>query len=153
MTNQTAVSIVIPAYNEENAVADVLSELVRTMQDSGLTYEIILVDDGSQDATAQRAAEVEGVKIVRHKCNKGYGAALKTGIRKAAYDWICITDADGTYPNEQIPHLTNVAVDQDHDMVVGARTGSQVVIPLMRRPAKWAIRQLCSFVAGQKIPD
>jgi glycosyltransferase involved in cell wall biosynthesis len=85
--------------------------------------------------------------------NRGYGAALKTGIRHAKGDWVCITDADGTYPNERIPELVERVITGDFDMVVGARTGENVAIPLRRRPAKWVIGKLANFVAGEPIPD
>ena len=153
MTNQPGLSIVIPAYNEELGIGTVLEQLQQTMVDSGLAYELIVVDDGSQDATAEVARQHPGVTVLQHKGNRGYGAALKTGIRHAHYDLICITDADGTYPNERIPDLVARLTEDGYDMVVGARVGENVVIPLIRRPAKWAIRRLASFVAGEPIPD
>lgn len=67
--------------------------------------------------------------LLQHRHNRGYGAALKTGIRHARYDLICITDADGTYPNERIPELVAQLAGQEYDMVVGARTGENVAIP------------------------
>ena len=148
-----SVTIVIPAYNEENGIGPVLAELVETMQQSGLPYEILVVDDGSADATAVVIEKQSGVTLIRHRQNKGYGAALKTGIRHAQYDLICITDADGTYPNDRIPELTQRLLDNDLDMVVGARIGENAKIPLIRRPAKWFLRQLATAVASEKIPD
>lgn len=147
------VSIVLPAYNEEQAIGPVLEELLKVMDDSGLSYEVIVVDDGSQDATAEVAKRYEGVTVLRHRGNRGYGAALKTGIRHARYDLICITDADGTYPNERIPDLVTRLTQDRHDMVVGARVGEHVAIPLVRQPAKWAIGLLANYVAGEPIPD
>jgi glycosyltransferase involved in cell wall biosynthesis len=78
---------------------------------------------------------------------------LKTGIRNARFDLICITDADGTYPNERIPELVHALTANKRDMVVGSRTGKNVSIPLIRKPAKWAINRLANFVAGETIPD
>lgn len=149
----TEVTIVIPAYNEEGAIAEVLAHLVQVMDASGLVHEIIVVDDGSDDRTAELAQEVTCVKVIEHPRNRGYGAALKTGIRHAQHPFICITDADGTYPNERIPELVGRLVKERYDMVVGARVGQNVNIPLLRRPAKWGIRQLGNYVAGQRIPD
>lgn len=127
------------------------------MDGSGLTYEVVVVNDGSRDDTAgvtgRVAAEHERLTLLQHRHNRGYGAALKTGIRHARYDLICITDADGTYPNERIPELVAQLAGQEYDMVVGARTGENVAIPLVRRPAKWAIGRLANYVAGEKIPD
>ena len=147
------VSIVVPAYNEQRAIGPVLEQLLEMMDDSGSPYEVIVVDDGSQDATAEVAERYDGVSVLCHKGNRGYGAALKTGIRHARYDLICITDADGTYPNERIPDLVPRLTEAGIDMVVGARVGENVAIPLIRRPAKWAIGRLANFVAGEPIPD
>jgi glycosyltransferase involved in cell wall biosynthesis len=145
-------SIVVPAYNEGDAIGPVLAELRETMDDSGFVYEVLVVDDGSTDNTAD-VAEAAGARLVRHSENRGYGAALKTGIRRAAYPLIGITDADGTYPNQRLPELTRLAVDGRYDMVVGARTGENVNIPLIRRPAKWALTRLANYLARATIPD
>lgn len=147
---QTAVSIVIPAYNEEGAVAAQISSIQESMWSHGLRHEIIVVDDGSEDATAQKAIEA-GVRVLRKPQNQGYGAAIKTGILAAAYDTIVIIDADGTYPPDQIPDL--VSKLETADMVVGARTGTDVHIPWVRRPAKWILGLLANRVSGQSIPD
>jgi len=151
MSNNPTVSIVIPAYNEEQGLTDVVQSL-RTLA-LATEFEIIVVDDGSQDGTAARVEQFDDVKLIRHPLNRGYGAALKTGIRKAAGDYIIITDADGTYPNARIPELVEHLMQTEHDMVVAARVGKSVAIPLIRRPAKWFIRQLASYVAGMSIPD
>jgi glycosyltransferase involved in cell wall biosynthesis len=90
-------------------------------------------------------------QLVSHELNKGYGAALKSGIRKSKYDIIAITDADGTYPIDEIPKLYEQM--KDCDMVVGARTGKKVKIPLMRRPAKWFLARLANYLAEYRIPD
>src|SRR5262249_22502084 len=113
-------------------------------------HEIIVVDDGSKDKT-RRAAEEAGAVVLRHPRNRGYGASLKTGITVAAYDVICITDADGTYPVERIPEL--LAELRTADMVVGARTGARVAIPLIRKPAKWVLNRLANYITSTKIPD
>ncbi|MCB0208600.1 MAG: glycosyltransferase family 2 protein [Anaerolineae bacterium] len=151
-TNRPGVSIIIPAFNEQNGINGVLTQLHHTMMNFGETYEIIVVDDGSVDETA---AQVDPKKnrLLRHSTNRGYGAALKTGIRHAAYNIIAMTDADGTYPNDCIPDLLQILRQGECDMVVAARTGEQVFIPWLRRPAKWAITRLAEFVAGQSIPD
>lgn len=146
----TGLSVVIPAYNEENAIGDVVQHLDHVLSGAGIEHELLIVDDGSTDNTT-RAAEAEGATVLRHSCNRGYGAALKTGILAAKYDTICITDADGTYPAERIPDL--LAELTTADMVVGARTGSSVAIPLVRRPAKWVLNKLANYVTQTKIPD
>ena len=147
-----AISIVVPAYNEEQGVGPVVTTLQRELAATGWQHEIIVVDDGSTDATAAQA-EAAGVCVLRHAANRGYGMALKTGIRHARYDLICITDADGTYPTERIPELVGRLAANGWDMVVGARTGKDVAIPLVRRPAKWAVGRLATMVVGESIPD
>lgn len=147
-----SVSIVIPAFNEENGIGPVLDQLCDQMRETTLTVEIIVVDDGSADGTARIAESKSNVRVIRHALNKGYGASLKTGIRAASHEIICITDADGTYPNDRIPELVNL-LEEGYDMIVGARTGANVAIPLIRRPAKKAIGTLANAVAGERIPD
>jgi glycosyltransferase involved in cell wall biosynthesis len=147
---EQAVTVVIPAYNEAHHVAEQICAVRDTMQRSGWRFEIIVVDDGSADRTAFEA-DSTGVRVLRRLKNRGYGAALKLGIQHARYDWILITDADGTYPVESFPAL--LAVAGRNSMVVGARLGKSVHIPLVRRPAKWFLRRLASYLAGQRLPD
>ncbi|MCW5976882.1 MAG: glycosyltransferase family 2 protein [Bryobacteraceae bacterium] len=147
---EQALSVVIPAYSEEGAIARVVAE-VRGMLDShGIRGEIVVVDDGSKDRTAQ-AAFSAGARVIRHRSNRGYGAALKTGISAARHDVVAIIDADGTYPASAIPAM--LAELKNADMVVGARIGKNVKIPLVRRPAKWALKHLANYVTASSIPD
>ena len=144
--NPPSVSVVVPAYNEEGGI----EEVVRQIQALPGPLELIVVDDGSNDETAARA-ERAGARVIRHRFNRGYGAALKTGIR-ASEGWaVVITDADGTYPNERIPDL--IALLEENDMVVGARTGARVAIPWVRRPAKWFLNRLADYLSEARIPD
>jgi len=145
-TPKPAVTIVVPAYNEVNGIQGVLEEL--RAQDP--TWEVLVVDDGSTDGTAE-IVQKSGFRVLRHEVNRGYGASLKTGIRAAAADRIVITDADGTYPNERISEIVS-HLDR-YDMVVGARIGDKVHIPLIRRPAKWALNRLADYLSGTHIPD
>ncbi len=147
-----AVSVIIPAYNEEESLREVIRGVRNTLSQLTNRFEILVVDDGSTDATADRA-QATGARLLQHDANRGYGAALKTGIRHARESWICIADADGTYPTERIPELLGQAVKEECDMVVGARTGRDVAIPTIRRPGKWIIGKLANLVAGAKIPD
>jgi glycosyltransferase involved in cell wall biosynthesis len=155
MTNSDlSVSVIIPAFNEELGIRSVLTDLVAALADNRLlAYEVLVVDDGSEDNTAAVAAEFSDVRVIVHQTNQGYGASLKSGIRQAQYEVLAITDADNTYPNAEIPILVQQLVDGSFDMVVGARIGDQVSIPLIRRPAKWIVRQLAIMVAEQPIPD
>jgi glycosyltransferase involved in cell wall biosynthesis len=144
------VSIVIPAFNEEQGVGHVIGELRDVLAVNGIASEIIVVDDGSTDKTAVVAAAA-GARVFRHRSNRGYGAALKSGIAGASNDSIVITDADGTYPCEYIPQM--LALLERADMVVGARIGSKVSIPLVRRPAKWVLNRLANYMTRADIPD
>lgn len=141
-------SVVIPAFNEERGIVPTLRELREQL--AGLDYEIVVVDDGSRDRTAE-LARAEGVAVYQQPLNRGYGASLKAGIRRAKHDVLVITDADGTYPAAAIPAL--VAGCETYEMVVGARVGANVAIPLVRRPAKWVLGKLASYLAGRPIPD
>lgn len=144
-----SVSLIIPAYNEEKAIGKILDDL-KSLNDK---YEIIVVDDGSEDDTAKIVKTYSNVKLISHEINSGYGATLKTGIKHAAGDVIIITDADGTYPNERIPELIQIFEEGNYDMVVGARIGDNVKIPTIRKPAKWFINKLANYLSGSKIPD
>jgi glycosyltransferase involved in cell wall biosynthesis len=146
----TAVSIVIPAYNEEAAIRPQIEAIQAVMDRGARPYELIVVDDGSTDGTAD-AARRAGVRLLRLPENRGYGAALKAGIAAAQHECVVITDADGTYPPEAIPPM--LALAADYDMVVGARVGRGLHIPWARRPAKWFLGQVASALVGQRIPD
>lgn len=147
------ISIVVPAYNEEKAIAAVLSEINRVMDAKSMAFEIIVVDDASTDGTADIVSKLDFIRLASHTQNAGYGAALKTGIGIAMYDIICITDADGTYPNGLIPDFISLMVTNQYDMVVGARVGDNCCIPLQRRFPKWVLTKLSSYLAGIAIPD
>ncbi len=144
------VTIVIPAHNEEQGIEEGIGAVERALCSSGWEYEIIVVDDGSSDATGERAGQ-HGVNVLRLESNRGYGSALKTGIARAKFDWVVIIDADGTYPGAEIPRMLERVPASD--MVVGARIGRNVQDPRIRRPAKWILRKLAGFLAGQEIPD
>jgi glycosyltransferase involved in cell wall biosynthesis len=145
-----AVSVIIPAFNEERGVGPVIQELKNVFQKSGVCVEILVVDDGSTDDTAAVAAAA-GARVVRHRSNRGYGAALKTGITLATHDIIAITDADGTYPSDVLPAMLKELGYAD--MVVGARIGRSVHVPWIRRPAKWMLKKLANYVTNAHIPD
>lgn len=143
-------SVLIPCYNEARSIAGTIAQVRETVGALDCAFEILVIDDGSKDGTAEIAREA-GVRVIAKAANEGYGAALKTGLRQARFGWIAITDADGTYPIADIARLA--ASTGDHDMVVGARTGDEVHIPTLRRPAKWAINQLANYLSGFQIPD
>ena len=137
--------VVMPAYNAAET-------LRRTFDDipTGYVDDIILVDDNSTDDTVAISRSL-GIHTIVHTENRGYGAALKTGITASKHDTVVILDGDGTYPAEAIPKLLEKA--HEYDMVVGARTDGKVHIPFVRKPAKWFLTKLAVYLAGQSIPD
>ena len=148
------VTIVVPVFNEERGVAGVIERLSGIQLD--VPVELLAVDDGSRDGTAavlrELAERFPRLRVVTHLRNCGYGAALKTGFANASHAVVVITDADGTYPEEKIAELVR-CIDDGAEMAVGARLGAGAEIPLVRRPAKWVLRKLASFLAGTEIPD
>ncbi|MBK7642262.1 MAG: glycosyltransferase family 2 protein [Planctomycetes bacterium] len=148
------VTIVVPAFNEEDGIEGVVSRLDALALEVPL--EILVVDDGSTDGTAAVLERLKSrfpkLRVEKHLANRGYGAALKTGFARASHDVVVITDGDGTYPEDMIGKLL-ARIDDGADMAVGSRTGAEVNIPLVRRPAKAFLRRLASFLAGTPIPD
>jgi len=142
-----SVSIVIPAYNEEEAIGPILESL-KTLQ---LDAEVIVVDDGSKDKTAEIALR-HGARVVSHAINCGYGRSVKDGVRAAMTDIIIVTDADGTYPIDQIPVLLK-RFNQGLDMVVGARKGAAYRGSFFKMIARFCLQSLVEFATGRTIPD
>jgi glycosyltransferase involved in cell wall biosynthesis len=152
--NEPKVSLVVPCFNEEGGVRNTLTQLRESLR--GLNdYELIVVDDGSTDATgrilADEASADASLRVLAHRSNQGYGAALKTGIRAAKGDVIVITDADGTYPNHRIPDLLEAV--EEFDMVVGARRGDDVEYPFIRKVPKVFMNAYAMWITRQDIPD
>jgi glycosyltransferase involved in cell wall biosynthesis len=145
------ISVVIPVFNEENGVLDVLNNLKNVLDSNGIIHEIIVVNDGSQDNSRTILEKIDFIKLINHPYNKGYGAALKTGIKNSKFDYICIIDADETYPVDSLPELYKYI--EEYDMVVGARTGDKVDIPLQKKWAKYFITKLANYLVGTQIPD
>lgn len=149
-------SLVVPCYNEQEGIKHTIKSL-RLFLGKVETYELLVVNDGSKDFTAQILAELtqedSHLRVIHHRHNKGYGAALKTGIRFAKSELIVITDADGTYPNERIPNLVELAHERSADMIVGARTTKDVKYPLIRRVPKFFLIACASWLVGEYIPD
>ena len=149
------ISIVVPVFNEERGLKKAAGQMNELLKRANSESEVIFVDDGSTDGSfgILESFNNHHFRIIRHEVNKGYGAALKTGIKNAKYEHIVITDADCTYPTEKIPELVEVYENGGYDMVVGARKGKNVRIPLIRKPAKWLLKHLAEYLVGQKIPD
>lgn len=139
------ISVVIPAYNEEKGISNVIASLTKL----SIVGEIIIVDDGSTDSTGKIAIE-SGARVISHEKNCGYGASLKTGIINSTHDIVAFIDADGQHNPEDLVTMSKYIAD--HDMVSGARqSGSHS--PLWRKPGKMFIKLLADYLAGYKIPD
>lgn len=153
-------SVIIPAYNEEQGIADVLSRTVHacsamiTEVKGFRGYEIIVVNDGSRDATGKIVASFPGVRLIEHPRNRGYGAALKTGFAASKGDYIGFLDADGTYPPERLSELLQAAVTVDADLVIGSRVaGNLSGMPVLRRVGNTAFALLLSWIVERRVTD
>jgi glycosyltransferase involved in cell wall biosynthesis len=144
------VSVVIPAFNEARAVGEVVGRVRKTLQKAGFRHEVLVVDDGSLDETARRAA-LAGARVVSMGENRGYGASLKAGFRAAKGEVFAMLDADGTYPPEELPRLLRDL--EGADMAVGARVKAGAAIPTLRRPAKWLLTRWAEYLSERRIPD
>jgi glycosyltransferase involved in cell wall biosynthesis len=141
----SAVSVVIPAYNEADAVGGVVSALAG----AGAWHEIIVIDDGSSDGTAERAAAA-GAIVVRHPYNKGNGAAVKSGIRTATGEYVMIIDGDGQHQAADARRI--VARLGEYDLVIGARPAATQASSA-RRTGNSLLNALASYLTGRRIPD
>jgi glycosyltransferase involved in cell wall biosynthesis len=150
-------SVVIPAFNEESGIEEIARRVLAVGKDLSHVgvgeLELLVVDDGSRDATAKIAESVSGVKLIRHPHNKGYGAALKTGFNSAIGDLIGFLDADGTYPPEYFPHLCTVAINGT-DLVIGSRmAGASSQMPITRRVGNIFFARLLSLIGRHSVTD
>lgn len=143
-------AVILPAFNEAAGITDTLARVRDVLASFPGRAEVIVVDDGSSDDTASRARAC-GVRVVSHGWNRGYGAALKTGVLATSAPAIMIMDADSTYPPDAIPRL--YARLDGADMVVGSRLLSSSGVAWIRRPGKWILNNFASFLVGRHIPD
>jgi glycosyltransferase involved in cell wall biosynthesis len=145
------VTIIIPAYDEGRTISPILGQVKDSCQD--FVEEIIVVDDGSTDNTAQLAEEA-GVHVIRHARNMGYGQSLKTGIRAAKTEFILTMDSDGQHRVEDVRRLWEQVSEGDipPDMIVGQRT-SLIHSPLWRMPGKWLLSLMANYLVRYRIPD
>lgn len=152
-------SIVVPFYNEEAAIEDVLRRCAAAREELARErpaveeVEVVAVDDGSRDASAERAARVEGVRLVRHPVNRGYGAALKTGFSEARGDWLAFLDADGTCCPLSLGNLLDKALAEELDVVIGARMHRGSRMPALRAAGNRVFRGLVGAFGGGRATD
>lgn len=142
-------TVIIPAFNEEKAIRRTLEELLPDCETNG--WRLIVVDDGSVDGTPSVLEDLQPrIDVIRHPYNRGYGAALKTGIRAVSSDYIAIFDSDGQHRPEDLVNLARTA--SGYDMVIGERApGSRVDV--LRIPGKWFLTHAANFIVGRRIAD
>jgi glycosyltransferase involved in cell wall biosynthesis len=143
--NLRSVTIIIPALNEERAVGDVVRSLLAKAPEA----EVIVVNDGSTDST-ECVAKAAGARVLSHRNQSGYGAALRTGVLAAAREYVVFCDADGQHSADEV--LKVIHECDGHDMVIGSRT-QESHVPLLRRPGKFIVRAFANYLAGERIPD
>ncbi len=145
-------SVVVPALNEEKGIGVTIESIKITLVKAGINrYQIVVVNDGSKDATG-RIAKEHGAHVVNHVHNLGYGRSLKDGISAATYDTIAIVDADGTYPISRLPEFL-AEYNKGYDLVVGRRQGAHYHESWLKRPLRSILKFLVEFTTGQAIPD
>jgi glycosyltransferase involved in cell wall biosynthesis len=153
-----SLSVVIPALNEENGIDAILQRVLAQrdgLAEAGIReLEVIVVDDGSKDRTAERIGAYSDVRLIQHPVNRGYGAALKTGFNAATGDLLAFLDADGTYPPESFPELCRAVEKHDADLIIGSRMLSgESEMPLVRRVGNTIFAALLSIVGSRRISD
>ncbi|MEJ5308877.1 MAG: glycosyltransferase family 2 protein [Anaerolineae bacterium] len=149
-------SVVIPAYNEEDSIAAIVERVLAVepaLAAMGLQLELLVVDDGSKDRTAEIVRGYPGVRLLQHSPNRGYGAALKTGFCAARGDLLGFLDADGTYPPESFPELCQ-AIKDGADLVVGSRrSGASSDMPFVRKVGNFIWANLVTALSGRSVVD
>jgi glycosyltransferase involved in cell wall biosynthesis len=145
------VSVVLPIYNEKGHLRAEIDRIREALEASRYSYELIVVDDGSNDGSETELSRIEGITLITHRRNQGSGAARRTGTTAARGRVVVWTDVDMTYPNDLIPDLVDAMEGVDH--VVGWRQTEEGTHKLLRTPAKWVIRKLASFLSETDIKD
>jgi glycosyltransferase involved in cell wall biosynthesis len=145
------VSVVLPVFNESGHLEKEIFRIREALAASRYSFEILVVDDGSSDGSGDLLERIGGIRLLRFNTNRGSGSARKFGTLAARGRVVVWTDVDMTYPNDEIPDLVDRL--DGWDQVVGARRTEEGTVKLLRKPAKWFIRRLASYLTGVKIPD
>jgi glycosyltransferase involved in cell wall biosynthesis len=145
------ISVVLPIYNEKGHLRAEIDRIRAALVASRYSFELIVVDDGSNDGSEAELSRIDGITLITHRRNQGSGAARRTGTTAARGRVVVWTDVDMTYPNDLIPELVDAMEGVDH--VVGWRQTEEGTHKLLRTPAKWVIRKLASFLSETDIKD
>ena len=145
------VSVVLPIYNEKGHLRAEIDRIRAALEKSRYSFELIVVDDGSNDGSEKELPGIPGITLITHRRNQGSGAARRTGTTAARGRVVVWTDVDMTYPNDLIPELVDAMQGFDH--VVGWRQTEEGTLKVLRTPAKWLIRKLASFLSETDIKD
>ena len=147
------ISIIVPVFNEASVIGKTVKRIQGVIARSrGWSFEIICVDDGSSDESPKILKSLRGISLLQHASNRGYGAALQTGLNHSFNEWVFIVDADATYPLEDLPRFLKEA-SSGADMVIGARRGIGINLSPLRRFARWILRKMSHLLTGVMVPD
>ena len=145
------ISVVLPIFNEKGHLKTEIERIRVALDASKYSYELIVVDDGSNDGSEQELAASPNIRLITHRVNQGSGAARRTGTTAARGRVVVWTDVDMTYPNDLIPELVDSMEGFDH--IVGWRQTEEGTHKILRTPAKWLIRKLASYLSETDIKD
>lgn len=151
--DEVDVTVVLPCFNERGHVVQEIDRIAGALAASAYSYELLVIDDGSSDGSVEVLRDIEGIRLIELPQNRGSGYARKVGTRAARGRVVVWTDADMTYPNEDIPALVQRLEAGGFDQVVGARTSEEGTHKFLRVPAKWSIRMLAQYLTKARIPD
>lgn len=152
MNTTPGISYIVPAYNEENSVAETIRRLHNVLKTVSVPYEIIVVNDGSSDKTGTIAQQAGASVLINHPTNIGYGNSLKSGILSARYDWIGIVDADGSYSIEDIPVFVK-EMRNGFDMVIGSRENTARIDKPVKKVFRWIFKKIITLLVDNNIED
>ena len=149
------VSVIIPVFNEEVTVGDIVTRTKKTLEKMGVTYEVLVVDDGSDDRSAEIAQERKA--HVLSECHKGKGFALRCGFRHAKGELIVTLDADGSHKPEEIPLVLRHLMEDRADFVIGSRfansEANKAKVPKINRAGNRLFNSMTGYLTGVKITD
>jgi len=143
----------MPAYNEEDSIAQTIDGVVKVLRELKLEWELLVINDGSKDKTSEVVKGLEkkypGVKLVNHEKNEGYGRALKTGFATARYEWVAFIDSDGQFDFAEIKKLLEKT--DEADVILGYRLNR--ADPIQRRVFTWGWKMLALVLLGLNVRD